>query len=467
MVGVLEPALGLAALVLLASPDVRGATLEPHAQVTGVEVASIRVRAAGAPWRIAAWDDLDRTQLDPGPYEVRFDLDADGEWTSLQLPHCAGRARVSIDGHDVPAPLGPLVVPLSPGRHDVLIGLSVSAYERRIACGDTPRFGSAVRSLEGLGVLTFPSPWSGKGGGRAVVYVPPHHDPRIPAPLLVGLHPWNGSMWTYAAYAQLLREARVRNVLLLLPSGLGNSLYVADAEDEVMRAIGAASEVLAIDSRAVSLWGASMGGAGATTIGFHHPDRFASVTSFFGDSKYDIATYVRAILPNEAAAHVVNALDVVDNARHLPVWLIHGEADRTSPIRQSELLADAMRQRGMQVRFDRIPGEGHAGALVARFVGEVVAVAASSHSPERVTRVTYRSVRASDTQAYGVRILRAVATGDALLDIERRDDAVHVQRAEGVRGVILSRGALGTSPDRPPPIVVDPIGAAVDARWEP
>src|SRR6202142_3858081 len=96
---------------------------------------------------------------------------------------------------------------------------------------------------------------------------------------------------------------------------------------------------LAVHPRAVSIAGASMGGAGATTIGFHRPDRFASITSFFGDSKYDLATYVRPILRDEAGAHAVNAADVADNARNVPVWLVHGEDDRVSPIAQSEILA--------------------------------------------------------------------------------------------------------------------------------
>jgi enterochelin esterase-like enzyme len=461
-------AIGSAVVLFLATADVFAATIAPHAEVRGADVETVRLRAAGGAWRAAAWDDLDRTPLDPGRYEVRFQVDGGQQGASMQVPACAGREGIVVDGHDVTAPPGPVVVPLTPGPHDVWIAVSVTSYERRVACGDRVRSGLASDTSDGMAILSFPSPWSAKGGGVAVVYVPPHHDWRAPAPLFVGLHPWNGSMWTYAAYGQLLREARSRDVLLLMPNGLGNSLYTADAEDEVMRAIAAISDLIAVDPRAVSLWGASMGGAGATTIGFHHPDRFASITSFFGDSKYDLTTYVRSILPNDAAAHLVNALDVVDNARDLPVWLIHGDADRTSPIRQSEILATQMRERGMHVRFDRVAGAGHSGALVARFLPEVMAAAASARVPEHVGRVTYRSVHAADTQVYGVRLVRTAADGDAYVDVERRADAVHVLLAEGVRAVLLSRGALGTSVERPPPIVVDDARArAIDARWEP
>jgi pimeloyl-ACP methyl ester carboxylesterase len=280
-----------------------------------------------------------------------------------------------------------------------------------------------------------------------------------------------------------LREARVKGVLLLMPSGLGNSLYTADAEDEVLRAIDALASVVVVPSSPdsvhglrVSIWGASMGGAGATTVAFHHPDRFLAVTSFFGDSSYDLSTYVRAILPDVHAAHLVNALDVVDNARNLPVWLVHGESDATSPIRQSEMLASAMQQRGFPVRFDRVPGVGHSGALVARFLSEVVDAAADPDGMRRarVERVSYRSVRPSDTGAYGVHIERASTTGDAFIDVERRGDgppgtrdgSVHVLRADGIRSIDLDCEALGRAAlQSRPPIVVDDPAAQVQVRY--
>jgi pimeloyl-ACP methyl ester carboxylesterase len=352
---------------------------------------------------------------------------------------------------------------MGPGPHDIVVGIDVSAYEARIACGEPPRLGEPVASVDGLGSLVFSSPHASRGGGSGVVFVPPGHDPRKPATLLVGLHPWNGSTWTYAAYASLLREARARDIVLLMPSGLGNSLYMADAEDEVLRAIDALASSIEIDPRAVSIWGASMGGAGATTIAFHHPDRFASVASFFGDSRYDLRTYVKALLPDEAAAHAVNALDVVDNARHLQVLLVHGEDDRTSPVEQSDVLARAMRARGFAVRFERVAAFGHSGALVARFLSDVATMAVSARAPAAPSRVTYRSTRPSDTGAYGVQIVRAAQRGDAFVDLERDGAEIHVRRAEGVRAIVLKAGALGTSPSAQPAVIDDT--RSIDVRW--
>jgi dienelactone hydrolase len=459
------------ALVLAAGVTVvtarcaRAAELEPHEDVRGLDLADVEVRSAGARWTKVSWDSLSTTRIAPGRYEVRARFGADGSDQAVALPACADRRAVVLDGRTVAQGPAPLVLRVGAGAHSVVLAFSVGAYERRIACGERPRVGAVARTVDGLGLLRFESLFAAKGGGKAVVYVPPGHDPHRPGPVLVGAHPYNGSIWTYAAYAELLREARSRDVVLLMPSGLGNSLYTADAEDEVVRAIDALASVTAVDPRAVSLWGASMGGAGATTIGFHRPDRFASVTSFFGDSKYDLSTYVHAVLPDEASAHRVNALDVVDNARHLPVWLIHGRADRTSLIAQSKQLFDALRAHGFAVRFDAIPGVGHEGSLVAHFIPDLVALAATARVPEAVERVTYRSVRSSDLGAYGVHIERSTALGDAFVDVEREPDGIHVRRAEGVRDLWMTPGSLGTDPARPPPIVVDESESLSGATW--
>jgi pimeloyl-ACP methyl ester carboxylesterase len=464
MVGARIAGLAAAAFAFFAARAGRALTLEPHPEVRGVDITTVDVRADTRAWQVSAWDALSGTRVEPGDYAVRMRIDGGRDGATVQVPQCAGRRRVVLDGRDAPSPPGPVLVGVGPGTHELVLEVKASAYERRIACGERPRVGAVVTTHEGVGVLAFDSPYGPKGGGQAVVYVPPGHDLTKPGPLLVGLHPWNGTMWTYAAYAELIAGAASRDVLLLMPSGLGNSLYTADAEDEVMRAIDALAEVAAIDPRRVSIWGASMGGAGATTVGFHHPDRFASVTSFFGDSKYDLTTYVRSLLHDDAGAHAVNALDVVENAEHLPLWLVHGEDDATSPIRQSEMLATEMKRRDFRVLFSRAAHFGHSGELVARHLPEVVRRAWAMRVPETVTRIGYRSVRPWDTGAYGVHLVRRSQVGDAVVFADLRPDGVHVTKADGVRALVLDPGALGTRADRLPPILFDGI-TGVDARW--
>jgi pimeloyl-ACP methyl ester carboxylesterase len=447
---------------LLAAASAR-ADVAAHPSVVGADVTAVDVADARRRFEPTTWDELGKAPRTPGLYTLR--VRASGV-EAVELPVCAGRRKITLDGVAVPTPHGPapIVVRLpDAAAHEVQVDIAVSGYEKRVACGAPPRAGSVKPAKEGLSLLTFTSPQAMAGGGRAVVFVPPGHDTSKAGALLVGTHPWDGSVWTYAAYAELLREAAAKDVVLLMPSGLGNSLYTAPAEDEVMRAIGELSAQVAIDPRRVSIWGASMGGAGATTIGLHRPDRFAHVTSLFGDSRYDLSTYVRSILRDDAAAHAVNALDVVDNARHVPVWLIHGEDDRISPITQSSMLARALTERRYAVRFDRVPSAGHEGGLVARFLPEIVARAAEAHVPEHPTRVTFKSVRAEDTDAYGVHVVRD-GGGDAFVDLERRPDGVHVLRASGVKAITLAKGALGAPADAA--IVLEPGVPAVVARWD-
>jgi predicted esterase len=433
----------------------RGATVDlAHDDVDGPPIETLAL--ARAPMSFA---DLELPRA-PGTYTVSFP--ARGE--AVRIPHCAGRGRVSVDGaaHDAGSK-GPLVLALDgEHEHDVAVEIAVSPYEKRIACGEPPRAGRRVRTDEGVALLRFPSLHAHPEAGRAVLVLPRGHDRTVPGALLVGVHPWNGGPWTYAAYRELVEEAQREDVVVLLPSGLGNSLYTADAEDEVLRAIDAAEHAVAVDRARVSIWGASMGGAGATTIGFHHPDRFAFVASYFGDSKYDLTTYVKSLIPDEAAARRVNALDVVENARHLPVLLVHGEDDATSPLRQSTMLFDAMTRAGFAVDFVHEPGMGHEGALVAKYLRRLVDEAADARAPLHPSRVSYRSYRAVDEGAYGVRFVRPSAgDAEAFVDVEARADGtggVRVLAARGVSRLLLLPGALGAK--RGEPVADSPVPVA-------
>lgn len=450
---------GSAALALSAIAASARADLT-HDTVSGAAVRQVSLEHGGSASSVS-WNDLGAPKT-PGVYTVRFQA----QGAAVLVPHCNGREKVRIDGavRD-PGSKGPLVLRLEgEGAHDVAIDVNASTYEKRIACTEPPRVGEVVRSADGIARMRFASPETARGGGEAVVFVPGGHDRTRPGAVLVGVHPWNGTPWTYAAYKELVEAAGRRDVVLLMPSGLGNSLYVADAEDEVMRALGALGAELAVDPQRVSIWGASMGGAGATTIGFHRPDRFAFVASYFGDSRYDLTTYVSRILGGEQGAHRVNALDVLENARHLPVFLVHGEDDRTSPIVQSTMLFDAMKRAKFAVDFERVRGMAHEGPLVVKYIDRVVERAASAIAPKTPARVSFRSVRATDTSAYGVRIVRA-GDGDAFVDIERRADGVHVLAAEGVSEIVLAKDALGGKGDEP--ILFDSPRTKPSVRWSP
>jgi pimeloyl-ACP methyl ester carboxylesterase len=441
--------------------------LASHPRVDGPDVAHVEVTGPSYPkGKILDWSGLSRAAVREGLYTLRAWVPAGGLIDAVEVPTCAVRKRILLDGQAIAAvDRAPAIVHLlGKGGHEVAVEVKVSTYERRIACGAPMRVGQLVASREGWASFRYPSGERESGGGQAAMFVPPGHDCEKASVALVGLHPWNGDIWTYAAYEELAREATRRDVVLVLPPGLGNSLYVAKAEREVMRALDAAGNEVAINPIAVGLWGASMGGAGATTIGFHRPDRFSTVISFFGDSQYDMSSYVRRILKDEAGAKQVNALDVVENARNLPVWLIHGAADSVSSVKQSEVLHVALRQRGFDVAFDRLAGRGHEGALVAEHLGLLVERVAKARVPT-VTRVTYRSFRADDEAVYDLHWQRSKRASEVFVDVARQGDALIVKRADGLTRLALAPGAFGAQAGQSLTVTRDP-GVKAEASWQ-
>jgi hypothetical protein len=110
---------------------------------------------------------------------------------------------------------------------------------------------------------------------------------------------------------------------------------------------------------------------------------------------------------------------------------------------------------------------GHSGLLVTRFIAEMVDRAALARVPEAPERVSFVSVEPHDSSVYGIRLVRGGARGDASIDLERRDDGVHVLRARGVHAVVLPRGAFGAPPASTLPVVIDDAKAkGVNVRWD-
>src|SRR6185312_6375122 len=91
----------------------------------GVDAAAIRPR--GGAWKSVGWDALASTPLEPGPYEVRVSVagDTDAAGASVEIPPCAGRRAVTVDGAPVAAspsaPDGPIVAPITRGPHEVVL----------------------------------------------------------------------------------------------------------------------------------------------------------------------------------------------------------------------------------------------------------------------------------------------------------------------------------------------------------
>jgi predicted peptidase len=92
-----------------------------------------------------------------------------------------------------------------------------------------------------------------------------------------------------------------------------------------------------VDEDRIYLTGLSMGGFGTWRLAIEYPDRFAAIAPVCGKG------------------------DTVRAARiaHLPVWVFHGAKDETVPIKESEVMVEAIKKAGGDVKFTVYPEAGH------------------------------------------------------------------------------------------------------------
>ena len=112
--------------------------------------------------------------------------------------------------------------------------------------------------------------------------------------------------------------------------GRTNNAYRWSGETDVFEALKALSRLYRIDEQRVTLWGFSMGGAGAWHLGLHHPDRWSSVGA--GAGFVDTVNYLKLKerLPElqQKLIRIYDAVDVAENAFNVPTIGYGGELDK-------------------------------------------------------------------------------------------------------------------------------------------
>src|SRR5205823_2999745 len=93
-----------------------------------------------------------------------------------------------------------------------------------------------------------------------------------------------------------------------------------------------------IDEKRVYVTGHSMGGRGALYLAYKYPERFAAVVA------------LSPLSPVTAWAKKL---------RNVPLWIIHGEKDTATPIKDSQESVDAIEQNGGHPRFTPLTDRDH------------------------------------------------------------------------------------------------------------
>jgi predicted peptidase len=120
------------------------------------------------------------------------------------------------------------------------------------------------------------------------------------------------------------------------------------------------------------LAGYSMGGFGVWQTAITHPDKFAALVSVAGGirSVGEVSAEDRKLLSPQVTA----AVSVEDPYRafaeslaDIPVWVVHGDQDRSVPVSESRNIVAALKASGnTEVNYTELAGVGH-GSLVPAF----------------------------------------------------------------------------------------------------
>jgi poly(3-hydroxybutyrate) depolymerase len=265
-------------------------------------------------------------------------------------------------------------------------------------------------------------------------------------PLIVALPGWDGNIYSFA-HSRLMTLAEQQGYLVLVPDRRGNRLYTGPAEQGVLEAIELVMSELPVDADRIYLTGVSMGGAGALQIGYHFPDRFAAVAAFYGDSRYGLSGYARGILGDQITADRYSVLLFHENARNLPVLLVHAKDDSISAFEQSEWLAVADQKSGFaNHRLIAPETGGHSLQVVEDAIDPLFALMNASrrvHVPERVTFTT-NSGQYDRAYWLSLSLKKSGEFGGADVSFDASHRRVVVRRFDsGLRGLRIDLGALG------------------------
>ena len=181
------------------------------------------------------------------------------------------------------------------------------------------------------------------------VYVPAAYDKSKTFPLVIALHGMGGDENSiFQAYAQgaFKVEAEKHGYIVACPKGRKPaSMYIGDAEKDVMDVIAEMRRDYNIDPDRIYLTGHSMGGYGTWSVAMNHPEVFAALAPISGGA-------------NNPAA--------MSKIAHIPQLVVHGDNDPTVPVERSRVMVATGKKLGAEIKYIEVPGGDH-GSVAPNF----------------------------------------------------------------------------------------------------
>ena len=178
------------------------------------------------------------------------------------------------------------------------------------------------------------------------LFIPPQYDFEKPFPLVVALHGMGGdenSIFDAYGAGVFKREAARLGLIVVCPRGRDTaSMYMGDAEKDVLDVLAEVRRDLKIDANRIYLMGHSMGGYGTWSIAMRHPDIWAALGPIAGGG-----------FPGGMAA-----------LKSIPEFVVHGDADKTVNVSMSRNMVEAGKKLGAPITYIEVPGGSHNDVVV-------------------------------------------------------------------------------------------------------
>jgi predicted peptidase len=183
-----------------------------------------------------------------------------------------------------------------------------------------------------------------------LLYLPDGYgqDPQQQWPLVLSLH--GSDVWgahpedlIASGLPRLLTSTLDFPALVLSPQAPEEAVWWGTELDKASALLDHIQAAYAVDPRRIYLTGLSMGGFGAWALAVRQPQRFAAVIPIAGGWNSENDTVPR------------NICDIKD----VPIWVFHGAQDDIVLPKKAELLVNALKQCGVEVRYTLYPDAKH------------------------------------------------------------------------------------------------------------
>ena len=186
------------------------------------------------------------------------------------------------------------------------------------------------------------------------LYLPKGYNSERKWPLMMFLHGSGVDEGSIACSPELHKLADKLGLVMLFPKARRpQGFYLDRDEQEILHSLDIVKKRFPIDWDKLFLGGFSMGGFGAWHTGLRNPITFAGLAVVSGVPELPFMGW------NAKQGYSFTPSDYAENAKKLPLLVIHGAADTSIPPELVQAAIAALKQKGVKPVYKEIPGAGH------------------------------------------------------------------------------------------------------------